>query len=65
MMLGMLVKALCRDSIATRRRTDYHLGHRRRVCSGSVTRTRSAEFREGALEHVGTATATADAADDA
>jgi hypothetical protein len=26
--------------------TDYHLGHRGRVCSGSVTRTRSAEFVE-------------------
>jgi hypothetical protein len=45
--------------------SDYHLGHRGGVCSGSVTRTRSAEFRGGALENVGTATTTADAADNA
>jgi hypothetical protein len=44
---------------------DYLLGHRGRVCSGLVTPTRRAEFRGGALENVGTATATADAADDA
>jgi phage terminase large subunit-like protein len=40
------------------------LAHRGRVGSGTVTRTQR-RSRGGALENVGTATATADAADDA
>jgi hypothetical protein len=53
------------QTLGTMNVTDHHLGHRGRVCSGSITRTRSAEFRGGALENVGTASTTADAADDA
>jgi hypothetical protein len=51
------------QTLGTMKVTDYHLGHRSRVLR--LGHARSAEFLGGVLENVGTATATADAADDA